>query len=147
MNRLFLAVSAMLIAAFGVAQGTELFVIPKSDKVGVYKNEIRKVFETPLFRVSTNDRLTVITTHRDHYLVRDAEGRQGWIEKPSCIAVSKSKNITFDSAIVNASWGLYGPTVIPGKPESPEEPLLLDRSFALEMRSNEDKESVERRTR
>jgi hypothetical protein len=91
-------VFAMLLAwcAFGLTVSADTVVLVKHDNAGVYQNRIRKVFETPLFSVSTQDRLLVQETKGDRYFIRDREGREGWIEKLVCVQASRNRQIIYE---------------------------------------------------
>ena len=148
MNRIICLAAAMVVAATsGQAFASEFFVLPKSDSAGVYRNEIRQIFETPFFRVSAHDRLVVIGTRAGRYLVKDGYGRQGWMAKELCIRVTRGAGFNFDSAVVNTSWEPQGYIWIPGPAKITDEQILLDRSFAVELRCNSDKEELARITK
>jgi hypothetical protein len=139
-------VFAMLLAwcAFGLTVSADTVVLVKHDNAGVYQNRIRKVFETPLFSVSTQDRLLVQETKGDRYFIRDREGREGWIEKDLCVIASRRAKYVYNPVELEAFHPQVSPAIIFGNNDSPDERLYLDRSFKEELRSNTDKESVER---
>jgi hypothetical protein len=139
-------VFAMLLAwcAMSIAASADTIVLVKHDNAGVYQNRIRKIFESPMFRVSTQDRLLVMETKGDRYLIRDSEGREGWIEKAVCKRALRNATITYDPIELTAFHPEVNPIWISGDPLKPDDRIYLDRSFKEELRSNTDKESVER---
>jgi hypothetical protein len=136
----------MLLAwcAFGLTVSADTVVLVKHDNAGVYQNRIRKVFETPLFTVSTQDRLLVLQIKGDRYLIRDNKGREGWIEKMVCVRASGNRQIIYEPIDLRPFDSEVSTTLIIGNNNQPDEMIRLDRSFKEELLSNTDKESVER---
>jgi hypothetical protein len=126
--------------------GNQKFVQPKEAGVGVYKNQIREVYETPTFKVGPEDRLLIIDTKGDHYKVQNAEGANGWIEKRLVISIGKSKTFVFDNAEVVGYLDNPTPVYILDSDDPNAERIVLDRSFKDALRDNTDKETVDRRT-
>jgi hypothetical protein len=139
-------VVAMLLAwcSLGVAVSADTVVLIKKDNCGVYQNRIRKLFEAPLFSVSTQDRLLVLETKDDRYFIRDREGREGWIEKSLCVRAPRSATYTYDPVELTVFHPQVSPIWIPGDPLQPGDGIYLERSFTEELRSNTDRESLER---
>jgi hypothetical protein len=139
-------VFAMLLAwcAMSIAASADTVVLVKRDNAGVYQNRIRKIFETPLFTVLTQDRLLVKETKGDRYLVRYREGREGWIEKSACVRAPRSATFTYDPVELTAFHNGLNPIHIGAPSDQPDEMILLDSSFKEELRLNTDKESIER---
>jgi hypothetical protein len=139
-------VFAMLLAwcAFGLTVSADTVVLVKHDNAGVYQNRIRKVFETPLFSVSTQDRLLVQETKGDRYFIRDREGREGWIEKLVCVQASRNRQIIYEPIDLRPFSSEVSTTLILGNNDQPDEMIRLDRSFKEELMSNTDKEALER---
>jgi hypothetical protein len=139
-------VFAMLLAwcAFGLTVSADTVVLVKHDNAGVYQNRIRKVFETPLFSVSTQDRLLVQETKGDRYFIRDREGREGWIDKLVCVQASRNRQIIYEPIDLRPFSSEVSTTLILGNNDQPDEMIRLDRSFKEELMSNTDKEALER---
>ncbi|MBN1130771.1 MAG: hypothetical protein JXA71_17415 [Chitinispirillaceae bacterium] len=102
------------------------------------------MFETPLFRVSTQDRLLVMETRADRYFIRDREGREGWIEKSLCVHAPRGTRFVFDPLELLSFLPQVNPYLVTGDPLQPDERIFLERSFREELRSNTDRESLER---
>jgi hypothetical protein len=139
-------VFAMLLAwcFSALAVSADTVVLVKKDNAGVYQNRIRKLFETPIFKVSTQDRLVVLETIDDRYLIRDQEGREGWIEKSLCAIAALSKRITCKPVDVEPFRNEPNTAIVFGSDTPLDDPIYLDRSFKEEMKVNTDKESLER---
>jgi hypothetical protein len=128
-------------------RSNQRFVQPKEANVGVYKNQIREVYETPVFKVGPEDRLLIIETKGDHYKVQNPEGASGWIEKRLVISIGKSKTFVFDNAEVVGYLDNPSPVYILDSDDPNAERIYLDRSFKDALRDNTDKETVERRAK
>jgi hypothetical protein len=123
------------------------FVQPTKDEVGVYKNDIRELYEKPAFTVGTNDRLSIISSSKLNYKVQTASGETGWIEKRLVVTTSKSKTFVFDDAEVIGYLDNPTPVYIIDADNPNADPIKLDRSFADALRENVDKETVERQVK
>jgi hypothetical protein len=126
------------------AAAAKKYVEPKEANVGVYKNRVREVYEQPLFKVGTEDRLLIIDTKGDHYLVQNVDGRSGWVEKRLVAAIGKSKTFVFDNAEVVGYLDNPTPVYILDSDDPNAERIYLDRSFKDALRDNVDKETTER---
>lgn len=137
--------SGLTVCICGAAPASESYVIPVSDSAGIYQNEIRHLSETPVFNVSTENRLHIIKTGPAHYFVQDEKGRQGWIERRLCTSALRGKSLTgFNPAVVTTDWSPKGFIVIDGVPVFEDDKASLLRSFKEELRTNIDKEEIER---
>ena len=89
--RLGILVLGVMLLAAGAAQAAraDKYVSPKKEGVGVYENEVRKLYEQPLTKVGTADRLLVLEEKRNAYKV-DASGTKGWVDKSQVVATGKS---------------------------------------------------------
>jgi hypothetical protein len=135
----------MLMAAAALwAADTKKYVQPKEGNIGVYKNQIRDVYEQPIFKVGTDDRLLIVDAKGDHYKVQNAEGQNGWIEKRLVVSIGKSKTFVFDKADVVGYLDNPTPVYILDSDDPNAERIYLDRSFKEALRDNVDKETVER---
>jgi len=137
-------VLAIAVSAFAAP---EKFVQPTKDGTGVYKNEIREVYEEPLFTVGTQDRLQIIDSKARHHKVKSSSGQVGWIEKRLVVAVGKSKTFVFDNAEVIGYLDNPTPVYIIDIDDPNADPINLDRSFKDALRENVDKETVERQVK
>ncbi len=122
------------------------YVQAKQNDVGVYKNQIREVYEQPIFKVGTDDRLLILESKGDHYKVQNAEGQVGWVEKRLVVAIGKSKTFIFDNAEVLGYLDAPTPVYILDSDDPNAERIYLDRSFKDALRDNVDKETVERQS-
>jgi hypothetical protein len=114
--------------------------------VGVFKNEIREVYEKPLFTVSADDRLLVLDRKAKSSRVKLGD-KIGWIENR--LVVSSGKNKTFVMSDQEVIGYLDNPTpvyIMDGLGPN-EDPIKLERSFSDALRENVDKETVERQAK
>ncbi len=125
------------------AQKADKYVSPKKDGVGIYKNEVRKLYEEPVAKVGTEARLLVLKEGRNSYQV-EFEGDKGWVDKQNVVSVGKSKTFVFDNADVIGYLDNPTPVYIIDADDPNANPITLDRSFKDALRENVDRETVER---
>lgn len=123
------------------------YVQAKESIVGVYKNQVRQMYEEALFKVGPDSRLLVIDQKGDSYKVQNAEGQSGWVEKRLVIQLGKSKTFTFESAEVIGYLDNPTPVYILDSDDPNAERIYLDRSFKEAIRDNIDKETVDRQVK
>ena len=133
-----------LSATFFVLFAAEKFVTPTNDGTGIYKNQTREVYEEPIAKVGTTDRLTVLDKKGRHYKVKTPDGQVGWIESRLVVATGKSKTFVFDNADVIGYLDNPTPVYIIDTDDPNADPINLNRSFKDALRENVDKETVER---
>jgi hypothetical protein len=141
-----------LILAFAIpvlvfAEAPQKYVTPTKDGTGVFKNEVRELYEQPLYTVGTNDRLLIIENRARSYKVQNPTGQVGWVEKRLVVATGKSKTFVFDNAEVIGYLDNPTPVYIIDTDDPNADPINLDRSFKDALRENVDKETVERQTK
>lgn len=119
-------------------------VVPKQDEVGVYKNKVREVYEEPILKVGTSDRLEVLNKSGRNLEVRTPDGQTGWVEERLVAAAGKSKTFVFDNADVIGYLDNPTPVYIIDTDDPNADPINLNRSFKDALRENVDKETVER---
>jgi len=146
-------IGLLLMVAFAVTpalaqknNAAKKYVQAKEGSVGVYKNQVRQVYEEALFKVGPDDRLLVIDTKGDNYKVQSADGQSGWVEKRLVIQLGKSKTFTFESAEVIGYLDNPTPVYILDSDDPNAERIYLDRSFKDAIRDNVDQETMSRRT-
>lgn len=140
LSKLFMIV---VIAATSIVFA-EKIVVPKEDGVGIFKNDVREVYEEPIMKVGTTDRLEVLKKKGRSYQVRTPDGQTGWIEERMVAATGKSKTFVFDNADVIGYLDNPTPVYIIDTDDPNADPINLDRSFKDALRENVDKETVER---
>jgi hypothetical protein len=135
-------------SAAGVfSKDDQKFATPTKDEVGVYKNEVREVYEKPIATVGLNDRLTILSSSKLNYKVKSPSGEVGWIEKRLVVMTGKSKTFVFDDAEVIGYLDNPTPVFIIDADNPNADPIKLDRSFADALRENVDRETVERQVK
>jgi hypothetical protein len=139
----FFIIMALAAAAVWAAD-TKKYVQPKEGEVGVYKNQIRQVYEQPVFKVGTEDRLLILESKGDHYRVQNVDGQTGWVEKRLVVSIGKSKTFVFENAEVVGYLDNPTPVYILDSDDPNAERIYLDRSFKDALRDNVDKETTER---
>jgi hypothetical protein len=130
-----------------VLWAADKFVQAKDGSVGVYKNQTRQMYEEPIYKVSTTDRLQVLGAKGDFYQVKSAEGQVGWVEKRLVVTIGKSKTFVFDNAEVMGYLDAPTPVYIIDSDDPNAERIYLDRSFKDALRDNVDKETIERQVK
>jgi len=138
---------AFAVAALVYAEPAKKYVTPTKDGTGVYKNEVRELYEQPSFTVGTNDRLLILDAKARSYKVQGPSGESGWIEKRLVVATGKSKTFVFDNAEVIGYLDNPTPVYIIDSDDPNADPINLDRSFKDALRENVDKETVERQAK
>jgi hypothetical protein len=137
-----------LVATGAFAQkDTKKYVTPTKEDVGVFKNEVRELYEKPLFTVSSNDRLLILETGKQSYKIQKGDGGTGWVEKRLVVTTGKSKSFVFDDAEVIGYLDNPTPVYIIDADNPNADPIKLDRSFADALRENVDRETIERQTK
>jgi hypothetical protein len=139
-----LLICALAAAALWAADAKK-YVQPKENNVGVYKNNVRQVYEQPIFKVGTEDRLLILETKGDLYRVQSVDGGSGWVEKRAVVCIGKSKTFVFDNAEVVGYLDNPTPVYILDSDDPNADRIYLDRSFKDALRDNTDKETTERR--
>jgi hypothetical protein len=139
-------ISLMATLAFG-QKDLKKYVTPTKDEVGVFKNEVRELYEKPSFVVGTSDRLLVLETGKQSYKVQKGDGTTGWVEKRLVVTTGKSKSFVFDDAEVIGYLDNPTPVYIIDADNPNADPIKLDRSFADALRENVDRETIERQTK
>jgi hypothetical protein len=123
------------------------YVTPTKEDVGVYKNQVRELYEKPLFTVGKNDKLVILETSKQNYKIQKSTGESGWIEKRLVITTGRSRTFVFDDADVIGYLDNPTPVYIIDADNPNADPIKLDRSFADALRDNTDKETIERQTK
>lgn len=134
-------------SALFAANDAKKYVQPTKDGTGVYKNEIRDVYEEPIFTVNTSDMLGVVEDKGRSYKVQGPNGQVGWVEKRLVVSVGKSKTFVFDNAEVIGYLDNPTPVYIIDTDDPNADPINLDRSFKDALKENVDKETVERQVK
>jgi len=139
----FLMIVAIAAAALMAAEAKK-YVQPKEGNVGVYKNQVRQVYELPVFKVGADDRLLILDSKGDYYKVQNVDGQAGWVEKRLVVSIGKSKTFVFDNAEVVGYLDNPTPVYILDSDDPNAERIYLDRSFKDALRDNTDKETTTR---
>ena len=146
--KLLSVIIIVLTASLAFAQkDAKKYVTPTKEDVGVFKNEVRELYEKPSFTVGTNDRLLVLETSKQAYKVQKSDGETGWVEKRLVVTTGKSKSFVFDDAEVIGYLDNPTPVYIIDADNPNADPIKLDRSFADALRENVDRETIERQTK
>ena len=136
--------TSLCVVAMSWAQDRTKWIQPKQDGVGVYRNEIRQLYEQPVATVGITERLEVTGSGRDHYKVK-FNNQSAWVEKRLVQAVARgSKSYVFDDQEVIGYLDNPTPVYIIDSDDRERDPIKLDRSFAEALRENTDRETVER---
>lgn len=142
--RLYRFLLIMVMAAAAIMGADKRYVQPKESNVGIYKNQVRQVYEQPVFKVGPDDRLLILDSKGDSYKVQNVDGQTGWVEKRLVVSIGKSKTFVFDNAEVVGYLDNPTPVYILDSDDPNAERIYLDRSFKDALRDNVDKETTER---
>ena len=137
-------IAGLAIVMFASFSWAQKWVQPTQDGVGIYKNEVRQVYEQPVTTVGSSVRLEVLQAKKESYKVR-FDNQEGWVEKRLVATVAKgAKSYTFDDAEVIGYLDNPTPVYILDANDQERDPIQLHRSFADALRENVDKETIER---
>ena len=145
--KIALGILVAVMTASVFAKDDQKFVTTTKDEVGIYKNDVREVYEKPVVTVGMNDRLTVLGKSKQNYKVKTPSGEVGWVEQRLVVVVGKSKTFVFDDAEVIGYLDNPTPVYIIDADNPNADPIKLDRSFADALRENVDRETVERQVK
>lgn len=139
MNKLIAAVSVLVLATLVNAEVT--YVTAIANNADVYQSNTRKIQDTPIFTVGTDDRLQVLETGKQNYKIMKSTGETGWIEKQLVKAVPW-RGMVFENVDVMGYLENPTPILIAISDGSPEEMIDLNRSFKDALKENIDRETV-----
>lgn len=120
-------------------------VVTKTDDTKIYQNQVRQLYEKPIYVAKANEYMEVIQTQKDVYEVKLANGKTGWVEK-RLVTLGKDKrqvNYTFDAAEVQGWLDNPQAVYILDMTDPNFKPIKLDKSFADKIEENVDRENSE----
>jgi hypothetical protein len=132
------------LCAIGVRAGEQVYAIPLNNEVPVYGNELKRLYEKPLFFVSSSQRLLVIESGKNSIKIQDSTENKGWIEKRLVSLGKKKAAFQFEPVTIEEWLGLPELISINDGQEQVQNRLVIDRSFADALRDNVDKETIMR---
>jgi hypothetical protein len=122
------------------------YAIPVENNVPVYKNQVRKLYEKPVFTMSQKSVYLVTESGKNSVKILDEEGVTGWVESGLVKVIVDDRSFVFQPADVHGWLDYPQLTAIIDGEEQRMNPLVLVRSFAESLRDNVDKETVSRQT-
>jgi hypothetical protein len=138
----FLAVGMLLPCAAWAQK--QMYAIPTQKEVPVYQNEMRKIYEKPLFVMEEQGRYIVKEKGKDAIKIQDRDGKTGWVESGRVKIVSENKLFVYEPAEVQKWLDYPQPLIVFGGDSAIQNPVILDRSFADALRENVDQETINR---
>ena len=145
--KIALGLFVAVMAAGVFAKEDQKLATPTKDEVGVYKNDVREVYEKPIATVGLSDKLSILSKSKQNYKVKTPSGDVGWVEQRLVVLTGKSKTFVFDDAEVIGYLDNPTPVYIIDADNPNADPIKLDRSFADALRENVDRETVERQVK
>ncbi|MDR0303956.1 MAG: hypothetical protein LBH98_04175 [Chitinispirillales bacterium] len=142
----FALIGLLFTVTSSFAQKT-FYVVPNSDNVGVYANQVRQMNEKAIETVGKANVLRVIETKGNYYKVRTDAGNEGWLEKRLATRNDAKKAYVFDDVEIQGYLDNPTPIYITDVDEGSIAAIELDRSFADAIKRNVDKEHVNRALR
>jgi hypothetical protein len=145
--KIFLMTTALLcliaVSAWS-ASGDARYVIPIKNNTPIYEHMSGVAEEKPVFTAGTSDWLMVLETNGDLLKVTDMKGNSGWINKPLVRQAATDKSMTFNGADIFAYLENPQPILILDGDNPDATRIMLDRSFAMELQDNIDRNTVNR---
>jgi len=141
-----MVVAIVGLISVGVFANPKQYAIVRENGASVYAQEIRKMYEKPLFYVNAQERLPVQESSKGMVKIRNKDGKTGWMEESAVQLLSTNKSFQFDSAKVTGYIDVFTPGIVVGTREFLEMGMQIDRSFADELRENVDRETVTRQS-
>lgn len=137
----------VIVMAFNAAwAGEQLYAIPIQNEVPVYANELKRLYEKPLFTVSSSQRLLVVELGKNSVKIQDSADNNGWIERRFVSLSRKKAAMKFEPAVIEQWVDLKDPVSIIDGNDQMQTPLILHRSFSEALRDNVDRETIDRQT-
>ena len=140
-----LALAMITFVAVISAAGT-FYVLPNTENVGIYKNQVRQMNEQAILKVGKQDRLKVIEKKGKYYKVRAENKDIGWVET-RLVSKTDGKSYAFDDVEVEGYLDNPTPIYINDMNQAESAPIELDRSFADALKRDTDKEHIMRNNR
>jgi len=142
---IYVAIFCLLLAAIaGSATNAEQYAVPISNGTSVFSHNPRIVGETSVFTAGTVDRLLILEKKEDKYKVTNRNHLVGWIDTNLVTLMKPSETLSFSGADVNAYLDNPTPVYIIDADNGVGKTILIDRSFAGELRENIDRMTMER---
>lgn len=142
-NILIAALSLFIFTGLAVAD--KELVVTKGEDTKVYQNQVRQLYEKPIYTAKANEYMEVQETTKDLYKVKLANGKIGWVEKRLVIPAKDKRqvNYTFDAAEVQGWLDNPQAVYILDMTDPNFKPIKLDKSFADKIEENVDRENSE----
>ncbi len=119
------------------------YVLPTSENIAIYANDVRQMNEKALESVGKTDKLKVIETSGKNYKVQSPSGKTGWVEK-RLVSKTDAKVETFEGVEVTGYLDNPTPLVITDMDQGYSAPIDINRSFKDALKNNADKEMITR---
>ena len=138
-------IAAISLVFIGMVFAEKELVVTKSDETKIYQNQVRQLYEKPIYIAKVNEYMEVLESQKDLYKVKLANGKIGWVEK-RLVTLGKDKrqvNYTFDAAEVQGWLDNPQAVYILDMTDPNFKPIKLDKSFADKIEENVDRENSE----
>lgn len=145
MNKINILAILTVLLLCGWASAAKEMVTPKKEGAKIYQNQVRQLYEKPIYEAKSDEYMEVLETARDLYKVKLANGKEGWVEKRSVVDSKDKKNVhyTFDAAEVQGWLDNPQAVYILDMTDPNFKPIKLDKSFSDKIEENVDRENSE----
>jgi hypothetical protein len=134
----------LLAAIAGSETRAEQYAIPISNGTSVFVHNPRIVGEPPVFTAGSEDRLLILEKKDDKYKVTNRNHLVGWVDVSLVTLMKSSETLSFSGSEVNAYLDNPSPVYIIDADNVVGKTILINRSFAGELRENIDRMTMER---
>ncbi|MFP4418810.1 MAG: hypothetical protein ACOC41_08055 [Chitinivibrionales bacterium] len=147
MKRIKTVLLALAVVVAGEATLVVRYAIPRNQQTKVYAEQERSEGQRVLFAAGRDDRLRIIRDNGEMLLVRDREGRQGWVAASEVVTTRSSRMMAFDKAEVYGYLDDPQAIYIIDADDTKAAAIEIDRSFKEQLKENVDRETIDRSVR
>ncbi|OGS37485.1 MAG: hypothetical protein A2293_12580 [Elusimicrobia bacterium RIFOXYB2_FULL_49_7] len=136
----------LLLAMVMTVSAEKQVVVAKKDNTKVYQNQVRQLYENPIYTAKKDEYMEVVESDRNLFKVRLSNGKTGWVEKQLVSTENKGKkdmNYVFEETEVQGWLDNPQAVYILDMTDPNFKPIKLDKSFSDNLEENVDREQSE----